>query len=92
MENCETKSDFFLIANKPVQEAENKLNVPNDVKQQPHDETKGHEPDVTSKRDVQIWMIQSQTEGPFCMVQKGDHVLKFPRTPREGVQKPEVGN
>jgi len=26
------------------------------------------------------------------MVQKGDHVLKFPRTPREGVQKPEVGN
>ncbi|KAG2379715.1 Protein EMSY-LIKE 4 [Vigna angularis] len=37
-----------------VQEAENKLNVPNDAKEQPHDETKGHEPNVTGKRDVQI--------------------------------------
>ncbi|XP_014515842.2 uncharacterized protein LOC106773633 isoform X2 [Vigna radiata var. radiata] len=37
-----------------VQEAENKINVPNDAKEQPHDETNGHEPNVTGKRDVQI--------------------------------------
>ncbi|WVZ25441.1 hypothetical protein V8G54_003985 [Vigna mungo] len=42
------------VDSKKTVEAENKLNVPNVAKEQPHDETKGHEPDVTSKRDVQI--------------------------------------
>ncbi|KAG2403758.1 uncharacterized protein HKW66_Vig0106780 [Vigna angularis] len=40
-----------------VQEAENKLNVPNVAKEQPHDETKGHEPNVTSKREVQNYSL-----------------------------------
>ncbi|KAH1240370.1 Sister chromatid cohesion protein PDS5 [Glycine max] len=37
-----------------VQEAENKLNVPKDAEEQPVDETKGHELDITGERDVQI--------------------------------------
>ncbi|ESW07806.1 hypothetical protein PHAVU_010G160600 [Phaseolus vulgaris] len=37
-----------------AQEAGNKLNVPKEAKEQPYDETEGHEPDDSSKRDVQI--------------------------------------
>ncbi|KAK7381522.1 hypothetical protein VNO80_00067 [Phaseolus coccineus] len=37
-----------------AQEAGNKLNVPKDAKEQPYDETEGHEPNDSSKTDVQI--------------------------------------
>ncbi|TKY64623.1 Sister chromatid cohesion protein PDS5-like B-B [Spatholobus suberectus] len=38
----------------PVQEAENKLDVPKDAEEQPHDATNGHEPDISGEKDVQI--------------------------------------
>ncbi|XP_052724569.1 WRKY transcription factor 18-like [Vigna angularis] len=65
--NCTAKLKPYLMKavdskKTVVQEAENKLNVPNVAKEQPHDETKGHEPDVTSKREVQI-LDDTQSNG-----------------------------
>ncbi|BAT98630.1 hypothetical protein VIGAN_09229800 [Vigna angularis var. angularis] len=62
MRKIDAFEEYGVRGTYQVQEAENKLNVPNVAKEQPHDETKGHEPDVTSKREVQI-LDDTQSNG-----------------------------